>query len=155
MTLFILPVLTGCSSVTFLPMGPDETFPPKPDDFVVKTLTSAEATDYRIIGQVSCQDSATSSIWNGWTDNHALVIELQDENIADLHEEIREIGGDVLIDVKHELGYGGSSGGVGIGMGVGSGNVGFGVGTSLSSGNPRIIVVTYGHVGVRKTASTE
>ncbi|MFH2000336.1 MAG: hypothetical protein ABIK28_11685 [Planctomycetota bacterium] len=153
--LSILSVPAGCSSVTFLPVGPDESFPPKPEGYEILTLESDEAGDYRIIGQVSCQDSASSSIWNGWTDQKALVQEMQNGNIALLVEKVREVGGDALIEVQHELGYGGSSGGMGMGVGLGSSGVGIGVGTTILGGNPTIIVVTYGHVGVRKTPTLE
>lgn len=147
--------LTGCSTVTYLPLDPEETFPPIPEGAEIPSLSQAEAIGYRVIGSVSCQDSASSSIWNWWTDQQALIMEMRGENLERLCEKIREIGGHALIGLTHDIGYGGSSGGVGVGMGVGigSGPVGVGVGTSLFSGNPRIVVVSYGQVGIKDDSS--
>jgi|GEM_PF-6550577 len=147
-TLFFVPFLAGCSSVTFIPLGGDVILEPKTDGFDVELVSRSEARNYEVIGSVSCQDGAASSIWNWWTDQQALIVEMKEENKARLLEKIREIGGDVLIDLTHELSYGGSSGGIGLGVGVGRGPVGVGVGTSLLGGNPRIVVVSYGDVGI-------
>lgn len=145
-----IPVFLGCSSVTFTPLGEEETFAPKPDGFEVQLLSRRAAHDYRLIGSVSCQDSASSSIWNWWTDQQALIVEMKAGNEARLVEKVRDVGGDVLIGLTHDLSYGGTSGGVGLGVGMGQGPVGVGVGTSLLGGNPRVVVVSYGEVGVER-----
>ncbi len=152
--LCLVPIMVGCSTVTFTPLDAEEIFDPKPDDFEVQVVGSDGARDFRLIGSVSCQDSAASSIWNWWTDQQALIVEMKAENVERLVERIREVGGDALIGLTHDLSYGGSSGGVGLGVGMGRGPVGVGVGTSLLGGNPKIVVVSYGEVGVVKGTSS-
>ena len=149
----ILPLLWGCSSVTFTPVEGAETFPAKPRNFEVRILPKGAAQNYQIIGMVSCQDSASSSIWNWWTDQQALIIGMKDDNLERLLKEVRKVGGDVLIDVRHDVRAGGSTGGVGVGVGTGSSGVGVGVGTTLMSGSPKIYVVSYGEVGVSLSGS--
>ena len=148
LNLALVPFLVGCSTVTFIPLDEEVILDPKPDGFDVELVSRSAARNYTVIGSVSCQDSAASSIWNWWTDQQALIVEMKAENKARLMEKIGEIGGDVLIDLTHDLSYGGSSGGVGLGVGVGRGPVGVGVGTSLLGGNPKIVVVSYGEVGI-------
>jgi len=145
------PLLAGCRSVTFIPSSEGETYPATPADFEVRILEPQEAVgEYRVIGSVSCRDSAASSIWNGWTDERALILELQEGNRERLLKKIRKVGGEALIGLKHDVVYGGSSGGVGVGVGGGSGGVGVGVGTTILSGSPKVVVVSYGDVGVRE-----
>jgi hypothetical protein len=145
--LLVFAVLAGCSSVSFTPREGEGELPPKPDDYEVLLLDPG-APGYRVVGVVSCDDSASSSIWNWWTDQYALIQELKEDNRERLIDKVREVGGDALIGLDHEVLIGGSSGGVGMGVGVGSGPVGVGVGTSLFSGSPKIIVASYGDVGV-------
>lgn len=146
--LILVAALVGCSSVTYVPLDEAEIFAPKPKGFDVKLVGGRAAHGYRLIGSVSCQDSAASSIWNWWTDQQALIVKMKASNEKRLKKKVREAGGDAIIGLTHDLSYGGSSGGVGLGVGVGGGDVGVGVGTSLLGGNPKIIVVSYGQVGV-------
>ena len=113
----------------------------------MRELSSAEADAYRIIGTVSCQDSASSSIWNWWTDYEALITEMKKGNRKRLLAKTRDVGGDALIGLVHDLRSGGGAGGVGVGVGVGGG---VGVGTSLFGSNPKVIIVSHGMVGVEK-----
>lgn len=139
--------LAGCSTVTFTSYEQGMERTPKSKDFLIQVLEDEEG--YMIIGTVSYQDSGSSSIWNGWTDNQALIREMKEENIQRLVEKIREVGGEALIGVKHDIWSGGGGGGsVGLGVGYGCGNVGVGLGTQLFGSNPRIIVNSYGMVGV-------
>lgn len=142
--------LAGCSSVTFLPLEGESARESKPEGSEVPVLGVRDAVDMRIIGTVSCQDSARSSIWNWWTDSHALIEEMRAGNRVRLIEEVRSVGGDALIDLRHEISTGGGGGGsIGIGAGVGHGGVGVGIGTSLFGSNPKVYVVSHGKVGVK------
>jgi len=147
--LLLFAVLAGCSSVSFTPLEGEEELSPKPGDFEVQVLDPG-AGGYRIIGVVSCDDSASSSIWNWWTDQYVLINELKEGNRERLVDKVRDVGGDALIGLNHEVMIGGSSGGVGVGvgMGVGGGPVGVGLGTSLLSGSPKVYVLSHGDVGV-------
>ncbi len=141
----------GCSSVTFTPAEGKGARPAKPDGFEVKVLGKDWSIRYEIIGTVSCQDSARSSIWNWWTDQQALIMKLKDSNRQRLVDKTREAGGDALIGLNHSISTGGSGGlGVGLGVGIGNSPVGVGVGTSLFAGNPTIRLVSHGRVGVIK-----
>ncbi len=141
--------LAGCSSVSFLPLEGEAPRDSKPDGFAIHLLDIRDAQQLRIIGKVSCQDSARSSIWNWWTDSHALIEEMKAGNRERLIAKVKSVGGDALIDLKHEIiTGGGGGGGIGIGAGVGHGGVGVGVGTSIFGSNPKLIVVSHGKVGV-------
>jgi hypothetical protein len=140
-------MLAGCSSVSFTPREGEEELPSKPRGFEVPVLDPG-ASGYRIIGVVSCSGSASSSIWNWWTDEYVLINELKAENRERLIKKVRAVGGDAILGLNHEVMIGGRSGGVGVGVGTSSGNVGFGVGTSLFSGSPKIYVISNGDVGV-------
>jgi len=142
-----LVIATGCSSVSFMPVDEDYVREPKPGDYEIAIVDNDNG--YIIIGSVSCQESASSSIWNWWTDNHALIEEMKSENKETLIDKIRDVGGDALIALQHKIITGGSSGGgVGLGLGVGHGPIGVGLGTSLLGSNPKIIVTSVGTVGV-------
>ena len=141
--------LAGCSSVTFLPVDEELELPAKESGFEVQIVDRSAAKPWKIIGAISCQDSSSSSIWNWWTDQRALVTEMKAGNEQRLLDRIRGIGGQALIGLTHELSRGGSRGGIGVGVGVGHGPVGIGVGTGLFGGGPTITVVTYGDVGVK------
>jgi hypothetical protein len=145
-------LLAGCSSVTFTPVEGGEELPPKPKGFEVQVTDSAPA-GYRMIGVVSCQDSASSSIWNWWTDQYVLIEEMKVGNLERLLKKVRKVGGEALIGLSHDVMVGGSSGGVGVGVGTGTGGVGVGVGTSLLSGSPKIYVLSRGDVGVRENGA--
>jgi hypothetical protein len=142
-------LLTGCASVTFTPLEGETERTPKPDDFEVEVLSEHEGGDLITIGTVSCQDSGSSTIWNGWKDLQALIEEMKGYNLERLMRKIRAVGGDALIDLQHDvLTGGGGGGGVSLGVGAGSGGFGVGVGTRILSSNPKIIVVSHGKVGV-------
>ena len=146
---FMLGLFCACSSVTFTPVEGEMERASKSGDFEVRVLGSGEADGYRIIGTVSCQDSASSNIWNWWTDYHALIEEMKRDNERRLLKKVRGVGGDVLIGLTHDILSGGSSGGgVGVGVGYGTGNVGVGVGTSILGSNPKVTVSSHGKVGV-------
>jgi len=145
----VLPA--ACSSVTFTPLDGEAEQPPKPGDFVVNVHEEHDTQVYRIIGTVSCQDSASSSIWNWWTDYHALIEEMKSNNQVRLLKKTRKVGGDVLIGLTHDIISGGrGGGGLGMGVGYGSGNVGVGLGTSIFGSNPKVTVSSHGKVGVLK-----
>jgi hypothetical protein len=139
----------GCSAVTFTPLEGETERPPKPDDYTVPVLTGSAAEALYVIGLVSCEDSASSSIWNGWKDHQALIEEMKLYNLKRLKDKIIDVGGDALLDLVHDILTGGSGGGgVSLGVGAGSGGFGVGVGTQIFGSNPKIIVVSYGKVGV-------
>jgi hypothetical protein len=142
-------MLIGCSTVTFMPVNEDqEELKAKPKSFQVEQVEGEAG--YDVIGTVSCQDSASSSIWNWWTDNMVLIQKMKKNNREKLHKKVRQVGGDVLIDVQHELWQGGqSAGNVGVGVGTGVGGVGVGVGTSLFSSGGKLSINSHGKVGVR------
>jgi hypothetical protein len=147
--LFLFLGLAGCSSVTFVPVDEELELPAKESGFEVRLVDRNAADPWKIIGAISCQDSSSSSIWNWWTDQKALVVKMQAGNEERLLERVRAVGGEVLIGLTHDISSGGSGGGLGVGVGVGYGPVGIGLGTGLLGGGPKIIVVTYGDVGVK------